>query len=200
MEDLKNEWDIDHLIKQQQLDLMIQRVESLYHQDKKILFHLKNAKQFLKNNEPDMAVITLENILLDKNVSPSLGDAHRNIMEEARALGLKFISQDLEFRGGSVWTAAPFFRGFVESGACTKVTKRTAKRIHGPNVRLRLDGPRANRNGRADDADSADAHEPHGAQLERALFARDRPLSANSGFQIRRFWAAAATGSGQRAP
>ena len=98
-EDLKNDWDIDHLIKQQQLDLMIQRVEKLHESNKKILFHLKNAKQFLKNDDGDMAVITLENILLDQNVSPQMKEAHQQIIDEAKVLGLKFMNQEMEFRG-----------------------------------------------------------------------------------------------------
>lgn len=96
---MKNEWGVNHLIKQQQIDLMIQRVESLYQKDKKILFHLKNAKEFLKNNEADMAVITLENILLNQNVSLELNQAHQKIIQEAKMLGIKFLNQDIEFRG-----------------------------------------------------------------------------------------------------
>ena len=90
---------MDHLIKQQQIDLMIQRVESLYQNDKKILFHLKNAKEFLKNNEADMAVITLENILLNQNVDVKFKQKHQKIIQEAKILGIKFLNQDMEFRG-----------------------------------------------------------------------------------------------------
>ena len=87
------------MIKQQQLDLMIQRVESLYKSNKKILFHLKNAKQFLKNDQSDMAVITLENILLDQNVDSKAKLAHQQIIQEAKRLGLKFLNQEMELRG-----------------------------------------------------------------------------------------------------
>ena len=87
------------MIKQQQIDLMIQRVETLYQKDKKILFHLKNAKEFLKNDQGDMAVITLEKILLNQNVSPNMREAHQKVIQEAKELGLKFINQDIEFRG-----------------------------------------------------------------------------------------------------
>lgn len=78
---------------------MIQRVESLYQNDKKILFHLKNAKEFLKNNEADMAVITLENILLNQNVDVKFKQKHQKIIQEAKILGIKFLNQDMEFRG-----------------------------------------------------------------------------------------------------
>jgi hypothetical protein len=78
---------------------MIQRVEALYQSNKKILFHLKNAKQFLKNDQGDMAVITLENILLDQNVDSNLKQAHQKIIQEAKMLGLKFLNQEMEFRG-----------------------------------------------------------------------------------------------------
>lgn len=78
---------------------MIQRVETLYQKDKKILFHLKNAKEFLKNNEADMAVITLENILLNQKVSLEFRQEHQKIIQEAKQLGIKFLNQDQEFRG-----------------------------------------------------------------------------------------------------
>jgi ribosomal protein L32E len=93
---------MDHLIKQQQLDLMIQRVEELYQKNKKILFHLKNAKQFLKNNQADLAVITLENILLDQNVDSTMKQAHQKIISEAKMLGIKFLNQEMEFRGKEI--------------------------------------------------------------------------------------------------
>lgn len=98
-EDIQNGWNVDHLIQQQQLDFMIQRVEELYKSDKKILFHLKNAKQFLKNDDADMAVITLENILLGGNVTPEKKEQHNQIIREAKDLGEKFVNQEIEFRG-----------------------------------------------------------------------------------------------------
>jgi hypothetical protein len=78
---------------------MIQKAEELYKSDKKILFHLKNAKQFLKDDEADMAVITLENILLGNKVTPEKKEQHNQIIREAKDLGVKFVNQDIEFRG-----------------------------------------------------------------------------------------------------
>lgn len=60
---------------------------------------MKNAKQFLKNDQSDMAVITLENILLDQNVDSKAKLAHQQIIQEAKRLGLKFLNQEMELRG-----------------------------------------------------------------------------------------------------
>lgn len=94
--DLKENSDFLVVIKRQQIDLMIIRLEELNQFDKKILFYLKNAKLLLNDNNSDLAVQTLQKILYDKKVSLERQKLHSQIIEEAKNFGVNLIAQEQE--------------------------------------------------------------------------------------------------------
>ena len=88
---------------------MVTRLEARYKDEPPLLFFLKNARQFLKEGNSELAIVTVEKILMDQTVSQDIKIAHSQIVKDAKALGLAFIVQEKEMQNQSGFFADHMF-------------------------------------------------------------------------------------------
>ena len=86
-------------LKTQQIQYIIDRLENVYEHERKILFYIRNANKLLNNGHEDVALISLDNILLNPNLSSDMKTIHENIINDAKIYGqtIRSINQECIF-------------------------------------------------------------------------------------------------------